>query len=77
MWQEPKTLFWPFLGADFPRIDVEFSDYFNILLTRPGAFLGEIVGGLIIIALILRHRLYLKSNIMDFFRNGRLKGNSN
>jgi membrane-bound metal-dependent hydrolase YbcI (DUF457 family) len=72
MWLEPKTLFWPFLGTDFPRDDVEFSDYFTILFTEPAAFLGEIIGGLIIIALIFRHKLYTKSNIMNFFRNGRL-----
>jgi membrane-bound metal-dependent hydrolase YbcI (DUF457 family) len=72
MWKEPNTLFWPFLGTDFPRVDVEFSDYFTILFTEPAAFLGEIIGGLIIVALIFRHKLYTKSNILDFFRNGKL-----
>ncbi len=75
MWEDPKTLFWPFLGTDFPRVDVEFTDYFTILFTRPGAFLGEIIGGVIIIILIFRHRLYTKSNILDFFSDGRLNNN--
>jgi membrane-bound metal-dependent hydrolase YbcI (DUF457 family) len=73
MWVEPKTLFWPFLGTDFPRIDVEFSDYFTFLFSKPAVFLGEIIGALIIVALIYRHRLYTKSNLMNFLRNGRLE----
>ena len=72
MWEEPKTLFWPFLGTDFPRVDVEFSDYFTFLFSKPAVFIGETIGALIIVILIYRHRLYTKSNLMNFLKDGRL-----
>ncbi len=75
MWEKPKTLFWPFLGVDFPKIDVEFTDYFVILFSEPIVFIGEFIGAMILLTLILSHGLYTKPNILKFFQNGRLNMN--
>ena len=73
MWEETHTLFWPFLGLGFPRLDVEFGDYFTFLLSDPYIFVGEILGTFIIITLFIRHRLFTRMNLFNFLRDGRLK----
>ncbi|UCE39270.1 MAG: metal-dependent hydrolase [Thermoplasmata archaeon] len=73
MWVEPKTLFWPLMGLDFPRSDVEFSDYFGMLITNSFTYFTEILGGLIIIILIIRHRLFIKMHLIEFIKDGKLK----
>lgn len=76
MWEEPDTLFWPLFGAGFPKLDIEVGDYFSILLSEPYILAGEILGALIIVALVIRHRVYTKTNILGFLRDGRLKERS-
>lgn len=73
MWEEPHTLFWPFFGMSFPRIDVEFSDYFTILLSSPYTLFGEILGLGVIVTLLIRHRLFIKTHLFNFLRDGKLK----
>lgn len=77
MWKEPRTLFWPLLGLDFPRYEVEFSDYFTTLLSDPFTIFGEILGGLIIIILIIRHRIYIKMHLVNFLKDGKLRNYPN
>ena len=73
MWEEPHTLFWPLFGINFPRIDVEFSDYFTVLLSSPYALIGEILGFGIIVTLFIRYRLFIKTHLFTFLKDGKLK----
>ena len=73
LWEEPGTLLWPFLGTGFPKIGVEFGDYFELLLSNPVAWMGEIIGTIIIVILFIRFRVYLRENLVLFLKKGRLK----
>ena len=75
MWEDPHTLFWPIFGTSFPKLDVEFSDYFTILLSEPYILVSEIIGGLIIITLFMKHKLFIKTNFLSFLKEGRLRMN--
>jgi Ca2+/Na+ antiporter len=73
MWEDPHTLFWPLFGTGFPRIDIEFSDYFTLLISTPYIMVGEIAGGIILITLIIHFRLFIKTRFLGFLSNGRLE----
>ncbi len=73
MWEEPPTLFWPLLGTSFPRLDIEISDYFTLLLSNPYIFVGEILGVLIILTLLIRYRLFIREQFFNFLKDGKLK----
>lgn len=72
-WEEPGTLLWPLLGTGFPKVGVEFGDYFDILLSDPVVWMGEIIGSLIIVILFIKFKLYSKENLAIFLKKGRLK----
>lgn len=73
MWEEPHTLFWPIFGINFPRIDVEFSDYLTILLSSPYTLVGEVLGLGVIVTLLIRYRLFIKMHLFNFLKDGKLK----
>lgn len=77
MWEEPATLLWPLFGTHFPRIDIEITDYFSILFSEPYILFGEVLGGLIIIVIIAKHRLYKYTNLHDFLKQGKITGPTN
>jgi membrane-bound metal-dependent hydrolase YbcI (DUF457 family) len=77
MWEEPSTLLWPLFGTTFPRVDIDISDYLTILFSEPYILSGEVLGGLIIVALMAKHRLCKKTNLYDFLKHGRINGASN
>lgn len=72
LWEEPGTLFWPLLGTGFPRVGVEFGDYFEILISNPVAYIGEIIGSFIMIVMFIRFRLYKKKHLVHFLKKGQL-----
>jgi membrane-bound metal-dependent hydrolase YbcI (DUF457 family) len=72
LWELPGTLFWPLMGTRFPRVDVEFGDYFELLLSSPVAYMGEIIGSTIIILIFIKYRLFIKENFVRFFERGHL-----
>lgn len=74
MWEDPPTLLWPLLGTSFPRIDIEISDYFTILLSDPYILVSEFLGILIILTLLVRYRLFIRERFFNFLKNGKLKG---
>ena len=74
MWEEPATLLWPLFGTTFPRVDIEFTDYFTILFSEPYILSGEILGSVIIAALIVKHRLYKNNNLHYFLKHGKISG---
>ena len=72
MWEENQTLFWPLFGTHFPKIDIEFSDYFSNLLSDPYIFTGEVLGLLIIIIISIKYRLFVKTHLIAFLKDGKL-----
>jgi hypothetical protein len=72
MWDETSTLFWPLYGTGFPKIEFEFSDYWTHMISDPYVLTGEILGVAVIIAIIARYKLYTKTRIMGFLRDGKL-----
>lgn len=73
MWEEPHTLFWPIFGTSFPKLDIEFTDYFTILISNPYTFVGEILGIVIITTLLIQHRLFIRTHLFNFLKDGKLK----
>lgn len=73
MWEDPHTLFWPIFGTSFPRLDVEFTDYFTMLFSDLYIFVGEILGILVIITLFIRHRLFIGNSLYCFLKDGKLR----
>jgi membrane-bound metal-dependent hydrolase YbcI (DUF457 family) len=55
MWNRPQTLFWPLLGAAFPKQDSANWIDSNIhnLLTKPSYYIPEIAGALVLLAFLL------------------------
>jgi hypothetical protein len=73
LWEHPRTLFWPLLGSDYTKLDIEFGDYFTILLSEPFVYITETIGAAVIITLFIRHKLYLKANFRAYLKKGTLK----
>lgn len=46
MWFAPGTLFWPFLGLTFEKIDLTgwALNIFQVLMSAPGVYIPEVVG---------------------------------
>ena len=69
-----KTLFWPFLGFNFPESDTE--NYFSFLISHffnePYIYLTEIIGIVIILSFFFKFRLYNKMNTHYFITTGNL-----
>lgn len=63
MWSAPRTLFWPFLGFTFERVDLTnwASNIFHALISNPEVYIPEAVGLVILLwfalALLCRKRL--------------------
>jgi len=58
MWLAPKTLFWPLFGFTFTRSsDVNIGNWINAmingLVNNPAVLIPEIIGGLLIVALLI------------------------
>ena len=51
MWQAPRTLFWPFLGTVFDRVDLIdwMSSIFQALISNPEVYLPEMIGMVILL----------------------------
>jgi inner membrane protein len=73
MWFETETLLWPLYGFAFERRDINnwLQWQWNELLTQPGVYIPEIVGGVILIMLVwvvVRNR-----RVFAFIKNGKLR----
>lgn len=71
MWRNLPALFWPLLGAGFPRMEAgDFvAGIIHNLLTNPAVYVPEILGGLLtgwFLWGLLRHR-----RVLAFLRYGR------
>jgi inner membrane protein len=74
VWLAQGTLFWPLLGWEFPRYDIEnYAGYIlYVLFHEPSAYVPEIAGIIILAAFILRFRLYNPEKARQFLSKGKL-----
>lgn len=56
MWQRPAVLFWPLYGWGFPSSNQDFLQGVLQSLHRPGVYLPEILGAVILIVLWLNRK---------------------
>jgi inner membrane protein len=73
MWLDVKTLLWPLYGFSFERLDLTGwpQRTWMALLTDPGIYIPEIVGGVIL--LLLLWVLVRNRNLFAFIKNGRVR----
>jgi membrane-bound metal-dependent hydrolase YbcI (DUF457 family) len=71
IWTTPRTLFWPFLGFTFDRVDVE--DWLSLwlwdLFVYPDLFIPETIGLAILLCFVLT--LVYRKKIGVFLRHGK------
>ncbi|WP_174591076.1 metal-dependent hydrolase [Methanocella conradii] len=74
MWLAPGTLFWPLLGWEFPKYDIEnYAGYIiYVLFHEPSAYVPEMAGIIILVAFILYFKLYRPERIRLFISRGSL-----
>lgn len=70
MWLFPVTLLWPLLGG-FPYGNLSLYSIFNSV-DQPLVYLPEIAGATILIYIIVKNKLYKKTNVMRFIRTGEI-----
>ena len=72
MWHAPRTLFWPFLGFTFDRIELTYwaSNIFQALMSNPGVYVPEAVGLLILLWFGLA--LLVRKKVGAFLRYGQV-----
>jgi len=68
---ESETLWWPFLGADFPPF-AEYGQLFEYLFSSPWIWLQEAVGFGYLVYLWRRYQLSIPANLTRFRLSGRL-----
>ena len=70
MWREPVIFLWPAYGWTFPKTDLTnwLPNILHALLTNPGIFIPEYIGGVILITFALR--LLSRGNVLSFLRTG-------
>ncbi|HMK46312.1 MAG TPA: metal-dependent hydrolase [Methanocella sp.] len=73
MWNTKQTLFWPLLGWEFPKINLDnyFGNILNELIHDPSVYIPEITGFIIIFTFIWYFRLYRPENAAMFARTGK------
>jgi len=72
MWENPKTLFWPFFGFTFaPEGEPHWlQDIINDLLRNPAVYYPEILG--LLILLLLVWALWRNGKLYSFIRYGKI-----
>ena len=72
MWYYPTTLLWPAYGWSFPVEYFEVYDWITILRTDGLVQAGELIGGAVLLAFILRNGLLRKGRLRRFLADGEL-----
>jgi membrane-bound metal-dependent hydrolase YbcI (DUF457 family) len=70
MWKDPVTMYWPLLGAEFPRRHVVdwLADMLNMLLHNPSVYISELVGLAIVLCFLAI--LVTRDRVLDFVLGG-------
>ena len=74
LWKDPGTLFWPLLGLEFPKYELEnyFGYILYVLTHNPDAYVPEIIGIGILAAFAIYFKLYRYERLREFMADGRL-----
>ncbi len=74
VWSEPRTFWWPFFGAEFPRqhVDGGLLAFLNPL-NAPGALVQEAIGLVVLVWLFSSHGMLSKAGLQQFLRTGMLE----
>jgi inner membrane protein len=74
VWRVQGTLFWPLLGLEFPKYNIEdYAGYILYVLTHnPDAYVPEIIGIGILAAFAIHYKLYRYERLRAFVTDGRL-----
>ncbi|KAA3637882.1 MAG: hypothetical protein DWP92_07130 [Armatimonadetes bacterium] len=71
MWQNPETLWWPFLGLEFASSGFgTYGDYVRDLFTNPWVWAGEVAGLAYLVALWRKAGLSRPEARESFIRTG-------
>ncbi|MCK9524729.1 MAG: metal-dependent hydrolase [Limnochordia bacterium] len=72
MWQNPSTLFWPILGAEFERHETGewLGGLFETLTSNPSVYIPEIIG--VLIVAVFAWQIIRNGRILAFIRTGRI-----
>lgn len=68
---ESETLWWPFLGTEFPPFE-NYGRVFEYLFTSPIIWIQEALGIAYLVYLWRRYQLSISANLVRFRRTGRL-----
>ena len=75
MWILPKTMLWPAFGWVFTKKDINvWEHWYQAFFQDPYILVGELVGQVVIIIIIIHFRLYIKDNFIEILKTGHLKG---
>ena len=72
MWTRPSVALWPFTGG-FGYRDLPFDQWVYSAL-GPYNVTTEVIGIVVVAAVVVRYRLYNKSILLEWIRTGRLPG---
>ncbi len=72
MWTRPSVAFWPFTGG-FGYRDLPFDQWIYSALS-PYNVATEVIGVVVVAAVVVRYRLYRKPILLGWIRSGRLPG---
>ena len=72
IWETPATLFWPLLGINFPRIDVEdwLHIIFKKLFSDPSVYVPEAVGLAVLLVFCLS--IIRRKKVGAFIKHGKV-----
>jgi hypothetical protein len=76
IWGTPDAMLWPLLGIPGPEPFWTLEQFLGALVTEPYIYGGEILGSAVIVAVVVKHRLYVPERLRSFLRSGALAGSA-
>jgi len=73
MWQTPRTLFWPFQGLAFERVDLTdwFGNLFKAVVNDPSVYIPELIG--LVVLAVFGWVLVRRKTLLSFLRYGQIR----
>lgn len=73
IWEQPWVVLWPFLGVNVTGLEFDVFLALPLSFHEPYILAGEVIGLAIVLALVVRHRLYRRAEIVNALKTGRLE----